>query len=202
MSWSHPDYGHQAGGEMESQHKSGKPQARKTLCGATDTSPALPRDPGRATLSFQGDFGQGSQHAHIEKQRVLGTPSSLLFLLCSQPHAKTLPHRGSQQSLCQRALTVGALTMGALTMGALTVGVFEHLIAHWLCRDILEDSGDRERCYFEVHSVAYPRGGIGSWQQDKLSQQALGKWEQRDGDQVQTDHRMATAGNSCLGFPA
>lgn len=101
--------------------------------------------------------------------------SSLLLLLRFQPHAKTLPHRGGQQSLCQRALTVGALTMGALTMGALTVGVFEHLVAHWLRRDILEDSGDRERCYFEVHSVAYPRGGIGSWQQDKLSQQALGK---------------------------
>lgn len=91
---------------------------------------------------------------------------------------------------------------GCASVGTLTVGVFEHLVAHWLGRDILEDTGDRECCYFEVDGVAYPGGGISSWQQDKLSQQALGKWEQRDGDQVPQDHRMGTAGNPCLGFPA
>lgn len=96
MSWSHPDDGRQAGGEMESQHKSGKPQAGKTLCGATDMSPALPRDPGRATLSFQGDFGQGSQHTHSEKQRVLGTPSSPLVPAlfpapCKDPSSQRWP---------------------------------------------------------------------------------------------------------------
>lgn len=98
----------------------------------------------------------------------MGTP------LCSCPMQRALPDesRRRQLSLCCQEL--------------LTVGVFQHLVARWLHRDILEDSGDRERRYFQVQGGAYPRSGIGSWQQDKLSQQALGKREQQDVSPVRT----------------
>lgn len=55
----------------------------------------------------------------------------------------------------------------------LTMWVLQHLVAHCLHWDILENRRDGERCGFTVQGCADARGGIGSWQQDELPQQAL-----------------------------
>lgn len=64
------------------------------------------------------------------------------------------------------------------------MGVLQHLVAHCLHRDVLENCRDGERCGFIVHGCADARGGISSWQQDELPQQAL-------------QNGMALRGGSC-----
>lgn len=111
MSRSHPDDGHQGTGETASQHRAGKPLAVKTLGAGTRGGywhePSAAKGPGQGNPGSPGGFWTGiPPHTHVEKQKVLGTPSSPPLLLRAQPHAKSLPQQ--TQKAANRARAVGS----------------------------------------------------------------------------------------------